>query len=87
MDPALIDMLPSGAIRYLRPDILNRPAVHVTMPTWPTQMVRENVIQLPEYISLTVPARLRYLTPQEQAIISSALRRSVKVVRAGASRA
>jgi hypothetical protein len=86
MDAALIDMLPSGATRYLRPDVLQRPAAYATAPNWPMRLVQANVIELPDYIAPAMAQKMRYLTNAEQQIFSSALRRSVKVVRAGAAR-
>jgi hypothetical protein len=86
MDAALIDMLPSGAIKYLRSDVLNRPAIYAAAANWPTQMVQENVVLIPEYVAPVATQRMHYLTVQEQRIFSAALRRSVKIVHAGIAR-
>jgi hypothetical protein len=86
MDAALIDMLPSGAVKYLRSDLLNRPAIYATAANWPMQLVQRNVVLIPEYVAPLVAQRERHLTLQEQRIFSTALRRSVKIVRVGAAR-
>ena len=85
MDAALIDMLPSGATKYLRTDDLYGSAIYATALNWPVRLAQENVVELPDYMVPMVAQKVRYLTPQEQRIFSSALRRSVKVVRAGMS--
>jgi hypothetical protein len=82
MDPALIDMLSSGAVRYLRPEVLNPPAIYAPAPRWPVQALQANVIDAAGYM-LPTSHGVRHLTSQEQQIFSSALRRSVKVVHAG----
>jgi hypothetical protein len=88
MDPTalvVVDMLISGSVRYLRSEVFSRPAIYAVATDWSTAVLQENVVYLPVYMSPASAENIHYLTPQEQTIFHTALRRSVKVLRSGSA--
>jgi hypothetical protein len=80
---ALISTLESGGVRYLRADLVPRPACYSLPPDQSARAAEANVISLGIYVRPSPVQSQRHLTAKEQALLHKALRRSVKVLSVG----
>jgi hypothetical protein len=71
----------SGAISYLRRDLLDRPpAIISSAPTWVPAVPSVNTFAISTSIVFSPPPAKRYLSTTEQRVFRAALRRSVQII-------
>jgi hypothetical protein len=81
-----VDVEGSGAISYLRRDLLDRPAIISIVPNWLQPVTAANTVAIPATIEFPLPPTTRYLSVREQRVFGAALRRSVRVISASKPR-
>jgi hypothetical protein len=75
----------SGALQYLRPDLIHRPAIYTYMPAhWAPPITRGHSLTVTPLIM--VSSTTRHLTLLEQRVLHAALRRTAKPFRPTVSR-
>jgi hypothetical protein len=79
MAPA-IDFEGSGAVQYLRPEIINPPAIHRLLDDLPEFIAQANVVPLSELLVLTQPSTAEFDARKTLHLVQSVIRSDQSIV-------
>jgi hypothetical protein len=79
MAPA-IDFEGSGAVQYLRPEIINPPAIHRLLDDLPQFIAQANVVPLSELLVLTQPSTAEFDARKNLQVVQSVVRSDRNIV-------